>query len=604
MALKVAVAALCLAFAGARPVQAAGTITLDPATTYQSMTGWEATAWASQDSPAFPNFRDTLFDQAVNDVGINRLRVEVRSGAENSQDYWTQYQTGAIDYATWRSVRYSTVNDNDDPDAIDWNGFHFSELDDVIEQIVIPFKQRVEANGDHLYINLNYVAFTSQIGPGLLYHHDDPEEYTEFILAALLHLRNQYGWSPDAVEVILEPDNVSQWNGPLIGQAIVACAAKLSANGFTPRFIAPSNTNMGNAVSYFDQLIQVPGALGYLSELSYHRYAGVSDANLQAIAARAEQNNIGASMLEWWSGSNGYQILHKDLKEGRNSAWQQAVISGHFDIDESDPDNPVVTINSATQFTRQYFRFVRAGAVRIGAASDSGELDPLAFVNADGRYALVVKAGAPADFTVQGLPAGIYAIRYTTAAESDVALPDQTIGAGESVSATIPAAGVVSIHATVGFAPEVLLEVHPNERAPGSNTGQVIGGNAYTRPAHVPGAMYWWKHCRFVGSDTLWIQVEAQNWNATQNGTGDDDNLRLRIDGVTPVDYDLIQNGPFGSWQWRGSAENGHRWTLRFLYLGLSPVPVLHALQFQADETPAIWWVKVTDLEPGVIEAF
>jgi hypothetical protein len=152
---------------------------------------------------------------------------------------------------------------------------------------------------------------------------------------------------------------------------------------------------------------------------------------------------------------------------------------------------------------------------------------------------------------------------------------------------------------------QALLEVHPNERAPGSSSGQVIGGKAWTRPAHVPGAMYWWKHYRFVGSDTLWIQVCAQNWNAAQNATGDDDNLRMRIDGVTLADYDGVQNGGAPpSYQWKGSAESGHRWTLRFLYPGVSPIPVLHALQFEADETPAIWWIKVTDLEPGVIEAF
>ena len=152
--------------------------------------------------------------------------------------------------------------------------------------------------------------------------------------------------------------------------------------------------------------------------------------------------------------------------------------------------------------------------------------------------------------------------------------------------------------------PQVLLELHPNERAPGSSTGQVIGVAPWARPGPTQPAMYWWKHYRFVGSDALWIQVCAQNWNATQNGTGDDDNIRLRIDGFTPVDYDGVQNGGPGSYQWKGSKENGHRWTLRFVYLGPSPVPVLHALQFEADETPVIWWIKVTDLEPEVAEAF
>jgi Tol biopolymer transport system component len=152
--------------------------------------------------------------------------------------------------------------------------------------------------------------------------------------------------------------------------------------------------------------------------------------------------------------------------------------------------------------------------------------------------------------------------------------------------------------------PQVLLEVHPNERAPGSSTGQSIGVAPWTRPGPTQPSMYWWQHHRFVGSDALWIQVCAQNWNAIQNGTGDDDNIRMRIDGVTLVDYDGVQNGGAGSYQWKGSRENGHRWTLRFVYLGPSPVPVLHALQFEADETPVIWWIKVTDLEPGVIEAF
>ncbi len=62
----------------------AATITLDPATTYQTISGWEAVAWASNDSPAFVNFIDEVVDRAVNEVGIDRVRLEIRSGVENS----------------------------------------------------------------------------------------------------------------------------------------------------------------------------------------------------------------------------------------------------------------------------------------------------------------------------------------------------------------------------------------------------------------------------------------------------------------------------------------------------------------------------------------
>jgi hypothetical protein len=175
--------------------------------------------------------------------------------------------------------------------------------------------------------------------------------------------------------VILEPDNVSRWNGTLIGQAIVAAAARLSANGFTPRFIAPSNTNMSNAITYFDDMIQVAGVLQYLEEFSYHRYGGVSDANLLAIADRAVTHGVNTSMLEWWFGNSTYHVLHKDVGMGRNSAWQGEVTRSFFAIDSSSPGSPVIGIADVTRFNRQYYKFVRRGAVRIEAGSDDAALD-------------------------------------------------------------------------------------------------------------------------------------------------------------------------------------------------------------------------------------
>jgi hypothetical protein len=446
--------------APAPPVRspAANDITLNPAITYQTMSGWEAVAYSGQDTPAFPNYKDALFDLAVNEAGINRVRLEVRSGAEYDHDNWTDYQNGVIDYTTWRSLRYATVNDNADPNTINWNGYYFSELDDNVEKIILPLRQRVQSNGESLHINLCYVAFTGQIGAGHTYIHNNPDEYAEFVLATYLHLQSKYGFVPDTWEVLLEPDNVSQWNGTLLGQAIVATASRLQANGFTPHFVAPSNTNMGNAITYFDAMILVPGALSYLEEYSYHRYGGVSDANLQAIANRAVQNNLDTSMLEWWSSSNGYQTLHKDLKMGRNSAWEQGAVGGPGDpatssalyaIDDTDPGNPVIHITNMTRYTRQYYKFIRRGALRIDAASNNANLDPLAFINVGGGYVVVLKAGVGATFSIHGLPAGQYGIKYTTASQYDVDLANVILSSGENLTTSIPAAGVITVYARV-----------------------------------------------------------------------------------------------------------------------------------------------------------
>lgn len=443
---------ILICWAGSLP---ANTITINPDVTYQTITGWEAVAFALEPgNPAFPKFKDTLFDLAVNDLGVNRVRLEIRSGVENVNDYWSSYRTGKLDYPTWRSKRYATINDNNDPMTINPAGFHFSGVDCVVDNIVLPLKKRLEEKGQKLYVNVNYVAFTGQIKDGS-YIHNDASEYAEFVLATYQHLKAKYAIVPDAWEVLLEPDNVRQWNGTLLGQAIVETAARLQANGNTARFIVPSTTNMANAITYFDQLVKVPGAARYVTELSYHRYGGVSIQNLQTIAARAKQYGIGTSMLEWWTDSNGYRTLHEDLKIGNNCAWQQGVIGGEGDaamclykIDYSDPCNPKVLIGDKTKFTRQYYKFIRPGAVRIEATSDSPIFDALAFINSNGGYVVVVKADSGGTFSINGLPPANYGIKYTTSDEYDKDLLNKSIGKGHALTTAIPAAGVITIYQT------------------------------------------------------------------------------------------------------------------------------------------------------------
>ena len=428
-------------------------VTLDPSITYQTFTDWEATAQAGQEFPAFARYGDSLFDQAVNDLGLNRLRLEIHSNAENRVDYWTEHRAGRIDDATWSAHLATAVNDNDDPRVIDPAGFQFASLDHNVETVVLPVQRRLEARGEKLRVNLCYVSFLRKPSPDAPYPHESPEEYAEFVLATCLHLRAKYGWAPDLWETILEPDNTYFWRGPQIGRAIVAAGRRLRANGFATRFIAPSTTDMGRAPVYADGLLEIPEALPFVAELAYHRYGGVSAKNLLAIAERAARNKLGASMLEHIG--SGYQDLHQDLKLGRNTAWQQYTLAfpgvkddgaQYYVIDESDPAAPRAVPGVRTPFLRQYFRYIRRGAVRIEAAATDVWLDPLAFVNADGTRVVVVKTDAGGAFAVRGLPAGRYGITFTTAARSGVDAEDVTISEGQSVAAAIPAAGVATIY--------------------------------------------------------------------------------------------------------------------------------------------------------------
>lgn len=414
-------------------------VTLDPSTTYQTISGWEATAQAGQDEVStFAAYDERLFDAVVDDLGITRLRLEVRSNSENPADLWAQGRRSGCD-------RYEAVNDNADPRSINSAGFHFSELDHTVRTVVLPIKQRVEARGDPFHLNVNYVAFIGGCA-GRAYAHRDAEEYAEFVVATYRHLRDTFGLVPDTWEVILEPDNSSGvWSGTYVGRAIAAAGARLQAAGFTPRFVAPSTTNMATALSYLDAVLAVPGARQHLAEISYHRYSGVSEGTLRSIGQRAAQLGVGAAMLEHIG--SGYEDLHADLTLGRNAAWQQFTLAftggddgtKYYVVEGSD-----VRISDDARHLRQYFRYVRPGAVRIGASADDGAVNPVAFRNAGGGHAVVLKASRGLTFAVLGLPAGTYGVSYATAGAS-AELDPVTISQGGAVVGTIPGRGVATV---------------------------------------------------------------------------------------------------------------------------------------------------------------
>lgn len=440
------------------PPTSEATITIDPATTFQDISGWEAAAQAAHEHPAFPLVQDELFDRAVNELGINRLRLQVRSGAESRTDWYSLLRSGQIDEATWRNKRYATVNDNDDPFTLDQSGFRFSELDTVVLNVVLPLRQRLEARGESLFLNVTYVAFTDQITDGGAYHHDDsPEEYAEFVLAVHQHLQQAHGLRPDAWEVILEPDNTDFWRGRQIGEAILAAAELLQANGFDTPFIAPSNKNMSRAIDYFDDAIDVPAVADHLAELSYHRYGGVSDGNLRAIGDRGGKHGIGTSMLEHIG--SGHEDLHKDLTMAGVSAWQQFALAFqgtrplgdkgavYYTVDVTNPGDPEIVIGNRTRFLSQYFRYVRRGARRIAAASKDESFDPVAFVNREGGHVVVIKASSAGELSIVGLPAGTYGVSYTTQNEFGTEGPEVTIGNGGILEGlTIPGQGVLTVY--------------------------------------------------------------------------------------------------------------------------------------------------------------
>lgn len=431
---------------------ASAAIEVFPDVTYQTMTGWEGTAQIGEaecNPQSFALYRQEVLDRLVNELGINRVRIHVRSGHENPVDYYTTFRNSHI-VSDWNPHRYESVNDNNDPRVANLAGFQFAELDHKVEVIIEPMRAALQARGERLYVNLNYVDF----GVSPWEQSSDPEEYAELLLVTFLHFQERYGWVPDAVEVSLEPDNTPNWRPQVIGRALVAAGDRLKAAGFRPDFITPSTASMAGALTFLNEMLAVPRVLEYLDEVAYHRYNSVSAETLRAIGSRALELGLRTGMLEHIG--SGYQDLHQDLRDGRNSSWQQFVLAfcastdnggRYYQIDQTVPTAPRVVMGSRTRYLRQYFPFIRFNAQRVSAVSGDSRLDPLAFRNANGKLVVVVAATSAAPVQVGRLPSGTYGVTYTTATQTFVSLPDVVVGASGVLQTSMPAAGVITIHA-------------------------------------------------------------------------------------------------------------------------------------------------------------
>ena len=437
------------------PVSAStGTITINGALRYQTMTGWEALAEIGQsecDPRAYASYKNEVLDRAANELGINRIRIALRNGYENPVDYFADFQAGKLTFNQWKVFWFQVVNDNSDPFVMNPAGFNWGYLDYTIDELVVPLKQRLAARGEGFWLNLIYTGANS----GDL-HRDNPDEYAELVLAAFQHLQQRYGWVPNSLEIINEP-NLGTWNGTQVGRAMVAAKARLAAAGFFPQFVGPTVSQVTPSLPFFDEMMLVPGAAQALNEFSYHRYnSKPTDNQLRAIAQRAAQYGIRTAMLE--HGGSGYEDLYDDLTLANVSAWEQFGLAfcGDRDIGGNyfpiygaslGHNTPSVRTGQMTKYLRQYFRYVGLGAVRVAATSGDTRLEPVAFRNTNGKYTVVVKASAAANFTVGGLPAGTYGIDYTTATDYMHALGDVTITSTQALTTSIPAGGVLTVYA-------------------------------------------------------------------------------------------------------------------------------------------------------------
>lgn len=396
------------------PSAQAATIVLTASQTFQTIQGWQSAGIGPVSDANYPLYQNALYT-ATEDLGINNVRLEVARLAGQPS-------------------------------------FDLAGMDNQLDKGIVPYRTLLASHGKTLVIDLCVVGGGFSFAT---YGAGNAQAFANAMAALYQHMQSRYGFIPDSVE-ILEP-NTFGWFAGLPSYTSAGSLADIWARtgdalitaGYTPTILFPStSTSAPFATTILSQIWNDPDATqrtknrAYIKAFSFHDYNDPTDANM---VASGNANGLPTMMLEHIGAT--YTELHRLLKFANLSLFEQYTLA-FATVDNGAQyftlNGTTLTMGSRTKLLRQYMHFIQPGAVRIGASGNSA-FDPVAFINPDGKVVVVVSSSG-GTFSVSNLPAGLYGITYSTASQYNVTQPDVNLGAGQTLSASIPITGALTIY--------------------------------------------------------------------------------------------------------------------------------------------------------------
>lgn len=408
--------AALLHFAAA--AKAAVTVTVAPSVEYQTILGWGALSagppWVT------PALLDEVIREAVNDLGLTRLRLEGPSGNRSDNRRWE-----------W-------LNDNDDPEDINWAAFNTAKLDEIVSKTVIPFKERVEANGEPFDCYVSPSLFdggsSGEVPPWLLHNSG---EYAEFACAFLLHLKNVHGMEADYYCILNEAGNNNPFTAAVVGRMIKTLGPKLEVLGLRTTIQFPECINANTSWNYIQALQDDPDVWRYMGAITYHLYGGNSAR--PDIRDFALSKNLPTGQTEYMGLTMDH--LYDDLTLGGVSYWEIYGIGSQFEWHY----NRLARKAMYWSF-RQVLHYVRPGAVRVRCSSDDANLRTLAFVKDEQTTVVLINGSGSRSVNVQNVPAGTYGICQSVNNAPYQELGLRTIAGKSSLTVNVPSNTVMTVY--------------------------------------------------------------------------------------------------------------------------------------------------------------
>ncbi len=414
---------------GARGPEGPVTITLDPATKHQVIRGWSCNPHYLE-GPR--EQREQVIYDAVNELGINRVRWQQPNGNRSNMRRWE-----------WE-------NDNGDPEATDYSRLNTADADRFVQAYLLPFKRLVEARGEPFELWLSPSFFrrgsTGDV-PAFLLH--SPGEYAEFATSFILYLKRKYGITTIHYSICNEAGNNNAFSPRVVIEMTKVLGERLAALGLPTKGQFSDGINARVTWRYIQAGKDDPDLWKHVQVLSYHWYGGKNQEAMALIRDFARRHGMLTAQSEFMHLTIDH--LYDDLTIGGVSYWSIYGLGGpgrgqnyHFGLDGT-------SFRRGRHFWnfRQVTHYVRPGAVRIEARSSQPAVRPLAFVR-DGRATVVlINTSRPyreREVAVVGLEPGRYGLSHSVALRPYRELGVREVGADRRLTVRLAPNSVATLY--------------------------------------------------------------------------------------------------------------------------------------------------------------
>ena len=286
------------------------TFQINNAVRYQTWRGWGGTLSVNRGLNHVPQVAmDQIIDEAVDDLGLTFVRV----------------QDGVLS---------EPLNDNDDPNTINWAGFYDTAAIDLeVSRGLGRFVAKVRAKGIEPVVMLDRAPSVSSAS------WMNPAEAAEQILANLIYYKTKHGIDITYVPIEREPDSTSAMFQRTV---INILGPKLVANGLSTKVALNEGRTAENAWSMINALKDDSSVMQHVGLFSWHGY-GAADPYRALIRDAGMARGIPTGMTEH-SGGQVANLIDDVL--GGASYWARNTIIDAGPPAEMASQAPVATRSS------------------------------------------------------------------------------------------------------------------------------------------------------------------------------------------------------------------------------------------------------------------